>query len=275
MLICPKCAFDNELGRIFCHQCGTKLDLNQIKAPSRGGPSLKRRDAPLTAGKIFLRVAEVFLLLIVAWGVYLLCQVPDVKPIASTAADQTSAEKKRFALDRALDLRKPAVIQLSEAEVAAYLNRFGFEKPESKGFRISPTGLQVEFEQGVVVVSMLGQLELGSVIQKKIYVQYRGIPEISREQFTLRPIAAQFGGLPIHPRLLESTSAIQRYFSETFRNLQDDQKLLGRLTSMAAEPRRVTLRYDPSSGTTGAAPTAGSESPIAAPSYEQLTTPAK
>ena len=34
MLICPKCGNDNELGRIFCHQCGDRLDLSSIKPPS-------------------------------------------------------------------------------------------------------------------------------------------------------------------------------------------------------------------------------------------------
>lgn len=267
MLTCPKCGFDNELGRIFCHQCGTKLDLDKIKAPSRGGPSLKRRDAPLTAGKVFLRVAEVALLLIVVWGVYLLWQVPDTKPIVSTATDQASAEKKRLALERAMDLRKPAAIQLSEPEVAAYLNRLGFEKHDTKGFRVTPTSIQVEFEQGVIVVGMFAQFEIGSAIQKKIYVQYRGAPVIDHEQFSLRPVAAQFGDLPIHPQLLESTSAIQRYFAETFRNLDQEKRLLGQLTSVVAEPRRVTLRYEP------AGATAGSESPVVAPAAEPLAAP--
>jgi len=33
MILCGKCGYDNPLGRIFCGQCGDKLDLNQIAEP--------------------------------------------------------------------------------------------------------------------------------------------------------------------------------------------------------------------------------------------------
>lgn len=39
MLECPKCHYDNDLGRIFCAKCGEKLDISKIAPPS----SVKRR----------------------------------------------------------------------------------------------------------------------------------------------------------------------------------------------------------------------------------------
>ena len=42
MIECPKCHFSNELGRIFCHQCGSKLDLTKVKAPSEGARVRRR-----------------------------------------------------------------------------------------------------------------------------------------------------------------------------------------------------------------------------------------
>jgi hypothetical protein len=264
MLTCPKCGHDNELGRIFCHQCGTKLDLNQIKPPGRGGKKIQRRDTP-GVGRVFLRIVEVAALVAVIWTIFLACQVPDVRPVASTEQDQISVQKKRIALERAMDERKPATIQLSETELNAFVDRLGFEKGEGKGLRIVPSSLQIELEDGVVKLIMLGTLELGSAIQKKIYIQYRGVPVIEGGAMVFKPASAQFGGLPIHPRLLGSTGFIQRYFSEVFRNLQIEQQLLNRLTSIAVDARRVLLNYQP-------APPAPDTAtpPAAAPSAPQL-----
>lgn len=244
MLTCPKCNYDNELGRIFCHQCGTKLDLNQIKASGHGGKSLKRRDSP-SVGRIVLRVVEVAVVAVILWGTYLMWQVPDVKPVTSTAEDQSSAEKKRLTLERAIDQRKAATIQLSEAEANSYLERLGFEKGDDKSLRIAPTSIQIEFEQGAVGLVMLGQLEIGGAARKKIYLKCRGVVSVEHGELTFKPVAAVFGAVPIHPRILESTSFMQHHFSELIRNLQEERKLLGKLTAITVEPHRVLLTYEP------------------------------
>ena len=45
--VCPKCNYDNELGRIFCHSCGAKLDLTKIKPPTEGAKMRRRMKTPL------------------------------------------------------------------------------------------------------------------------------------------------------------------------------------------------------------------------------------
>ena len=64
MVICQKCGYDNELGRIFCHSCGTKLNLSEIKSVSQGGKSLARKKAG-GIGKTIGRMINIAILVVV------------------------------------------------------------------------------------------------------------------------------------------------------------------------------------------------------------------
>jgi len=74
MLTCSKCGYDNELGRIFCHSCGAKLDLSNIKSPSQGGAKLKRKGG--TGGKLVGRTIVILILVALIAVIYLAAQVP-------------------------------------------------------------------------------------------------------------------------------------------------------------------------------------------------------
>ena len=66
MLICPKCGYDNELGRIFCHSCGDKLDLSNIKPATAAEKKLrkaKRETANVTRWIVRLCIVGVVLLI--------------------------------------------------------------------------------------------------------------------------------------------------------------------------------------------------------------------
>src|SRR5664280_650014 len=98
MLTCSKCGYDNELGRIFCHSCGAKLDLSEIKSSSQGGAKLKKRSN--AGSKLLGRVIWVVILVALVVAVFLAAQVPSIRPIAPTNRDLLSADKKRFDFDQ-------------------------------------------------------------------------------------------------------------------------------------------------------------------------------
>jgi hypothetical protein len=245
MLACPKCGFDNELGRIFCHQCGTKLDLEQIKPTSRGGKKLTRGKESPGVSRIALRVFEVAVVALIVWSVFLLVQVPSVPRIASTEQDALSIERKRIALQRLIDQNKEASIQLSAGELNAFLGKLGFEKAEGKGVKITPNSLQIQLGANEITVIVIGNLEVGSSMKKEFYLSCTGVPTIEDRHFVFRPNGAAIGALPIHPQILDSTGSIQHYLSALFRNLSEERKLLDKLTSITVNKERVLLEYRP------------------------------
>src|SRR5579862_9728543 len=120
MVICSKCGYDNELGRIFCHSCGAKLNLSEIKSPSQGGKSLakkkKRKEGMIG------RLIQIVIVLAIVAVIILALQVPALRPISTSSEDLTSIDKKRFELD-GLNLQKsPRTIAVSETELNAFVD---------------------------------------------------------------------------------------------------------------------------------------------------------
>src|SRR5580704_13545867 len=107
MVICSKCGYDNELGRIFCHSCGAKLNLSEIKSPSQGGKSLAKKSAGTPAGRIVKRAINVVILVAIIAVFYLAAQVPPVRPISTANEDLNSADKKRMELDDLATQKQP------------------------------------------------------------------------------------------------------------------------------------------------------------------------
>jgi hypothetical protein len=255
MIACPKCGFDNELGRIFCHQCGTKLDLNQVKPPSQGGPKIRRR-RKWTPGSIVTRIVEVIVLAGLVWVIFLMSQVPDVKPIKSTNADLLGADNKRLELDQLVIHEKPGTIEVTEAELNAFIGSLSFGKPKGAGLEFVPASFQTKLDNGTVELIYVGDIKIGTAFTKRLYLNFTGVPVVEEHYFEFRPVAAYVGQLPIHPRLLDVTSFIQNAFGRILIKLDHERELLEKLNSITVKSGKAVLTYQPpqpAAGTSGKA----------------------
>ena len=127
MLNCTKCGFDNELGRIFCHQCGAKLDLDQIKPPSRGGKKIYRKGSMFSARRAIRIVIDLLVVGAVVGAIYLLAQVPAVRSMPTGPDVARPVSKKRVALETMIARHQAGSIDLGEVELNAYLDQFDLD----------------------------------------------------------------------------------------------------------------------------------------------------
>ncbi len=241
MLACPKCGHDNELGRIFCHKCGTKLDLSQIKPPGQGGKRLGGKKSG--GGGAVKWVIRLVILGGLAWGVYLMAQVPDMRKIDYSSADIRAFYQQLDALKVAEARKSPVSVQVNDSEIAAYMATFKTQEAEGRGIKVIPGKLQMELGEGVVTTIVVGRITVGSV-EKGLYISYTGVPEITDGHFQLRPVAAAIGALPIHPWILEHAGLIQSYFKQIYGGLQE-KELLENLTKITVRSGVATLEYQP------------------------------
>ena len=243
MLQCPKCGFNNELGRIFCHQCGNKLDIDKIK-PASEGARMRRRVA-IGAGRFFGIVIELVIAGALLMGIVLMCIVPDVRPVTPTNADLIAADTKRMDLDQLVSRRKPGKIEITEGEVNAFFHSLSFDKPKATGVELVPLTLRADFRDGSVVVSFLGELHFGQLVTKRVYLSMSGTPTITKGGFDLTPTAGRIGSLPLPAKFLELTDLFQKGFGKIFSQLDAERQSLDKLSSITVTPHHAVLNYEP------------------------------
>jgi hypothetical protein len=243
MLTCSKCGYDNELGRIFCHSCGAKLDLSNVKAPSQGGAKLKKKGG--TGSKLIGRTIVILILAILALGIYLAAQVPGLRPISTTNQDLRSADQKRFDLDQLATRNAAQQITLTEGEVNAFIGTLGFKTGEGKAILVTPTNLQVELGDGVVKAVFLGKLSIANAFNKGIYLSLTGTPTIEGHHFVFKPVTGAIGSLPVSPWIIERTGLLKDYFATLFAGQSKETQILDSLKSISVTPQQVVLSYDP------------------------------
>ena len=244
MIVCSKCGYDNELGRIFCHSCGAKLDLSEMKAPSQGGPKLKKRSN--SGSKLLGRTVGIVILLALIAVIYLAAQVPSVRPISTTDLDARSAEKKRFDLDQIKARTTPQQISVTEAELNAFIDTLGFKKGKGKGTLVTPANLQLELGDGVVKADFVGKLSVGTVFTKGLYLSLTGTPTIEDGHFVFKPVAGAVGALPVHPWIIEQTGFLENYFQQLFAS---QKQVFDSLKSISVTPQEAVLKYEPPAAT--------------------------
>ncbi len=245
MLPCPKCGHDNELGRIFCHQCGTKLDLSQIKAPGHGGKRLGRRRGGV--GDSLRWIVRLVIIGVLVWGVYLMAQVPEVRTIEHGSADLKTFYQRLDLLKQGLAQKQPVSVNFTEPQIAAHMTSFKTEEAEGRGVKVVPSKLQIELGDGVVTSIIVGRITLGSSVEKELYIRYTGVPQAGNGSFSVSPVSASIGNLPIHPLILKHTSLVQSYFKQIYGGLEEKQ-LLDSLTAVTVSQGVASLAYQPGPG---------------------------
>jgi hypothetical protein len=242
MLNCQKCGYDNELGRIFCHQCGAKLDLDAIKPVSRGGKALrpKGRHSML---KWIRRIVELMILGVLLFAVYLMLQAP-AAPAKPGETDAAAADKKWLALEKLVNGRKASHLEISPAEAKAFLAGLTFEKSDMKwGF--VPERVWIEFKPGFVELHILATMRLGGSLEKKVYLRYTGVPKIQDGRFVFEPKEGRVGQLNWPLDVVKALGFHQRIFSEVFVRLTTERDVLSQLDRIEARADRVIVYYQP------------------------------
>ena len=242
MLLCPKCGYDNELGRIFCHQCGQKLDLDAIKPPSRGGKSLKKKS--YTTLWVWLwRLVALAVVGAVGWVLYLIFQLPPV-PATPSDAEIRAADKKWMALEKLTMKRKPDVIEVTPAELKAFLAGLQFEK-KNIPWGIVPSQLWADPQAGGVNVSILGMMKFGGFFERQIYLSYTVAPKLGDGKLAFEPLEGTVGSLKWPLPVVKGLGFHQQIFGQVFGRLKMEQTTLAEFNAIELQKDRIVFQFQP------------------------------
>ena len=231
MLVCPKCGYDNPPGCIFCHSCGDKLDLSQVKAPTAAEKS--RRQIKLDVGHAVRVISKLSIFGVVVLGGVLICLTPSVVPVVPTSGELIASGAKRIDLEKLVKYRQAGQVIVTEAELNTFLNRHLPAKPTGQGVEVIPVALRASFSTGTVKIEFLGTAHFGTFFDKNFYLSYAGQPVVTGGQFMFQPTGGWLGKLPIHPKILSMTPWIESYFAQLINGLTEEKMLLDKLTDIA------------------------------------------
>lgn len=241
MLTCPKCGHNNELGRVFCHQCGQKLDLNQIQAPGK----IRRPRSSWTVGRILGLGIRLVILGVLIWGIYLAFQVPAPPDQTTLNVDLVSFYRKRDAMENAIQRQRPSEITFTEAEVNAFLQSLKLEQPSGRGVVVTVTKLWLWLDAQGATAQVWGKISLGERWEKKLALRYKVRPRVAEGRLEFEPVEGQIGSLPVPRWVLRHTPFMERWFAQVFGQLEEEKRLLNASSAVETGQHVLRVKYQP------------------------------
>lgn len=184
-LECRRCGQKNEINRVFCSKCGTKLDMSQLI-------SGKPRRSPFQVVMAGIR----FLVLVAIVGAVSLMLWP-VAPSSprGTAAEAALVEQRIEAMARSVEFGRFVVEVFSDGEVNAYLAdvlKKDAKAGKSDGYRVGIEDIRLSFSSTDFVVLVLAKW--GPVA---LSYEITGLPELGEQGFSVQVKKARLGHLPM------------------------------------------------------------------------------
>jgi hypothetical protein len=233
-LKCPRCGHLNSLGRMFCTQCGEKLEVNASSVKSGTTGEVVRS----TIGRIVRWVVGLLILV---------CIIQIIRPVRPGGAEggpqdaQRMAQKIRILSGAAHDGRA-ANLELEEAQINAYLeaarNR---NKDPKKGGLLQLEKVNIDLLPNRVLttaMTKLGPITLTYEVESTLVVKDR--------LMDCRIKRVRLGRMPMPPPL---SGMLARKVSAIFREMDQERRLLQQLDEFTVAQDKAVAKL---TGRTGA-----------------------
>ncbi len=243
-LLCKECKYENEPERVYCHNCGAKLDRSLLPpeaVPTRRDPAdLQRQVQKLmkpTSVRLVQRVKHfAFSLLLGAVFAALIvaarppADVPTLTEVQLDNARQIDAE-----LQTLIDARVARTVAYTEDEVNAYLK--GSIRPKKN----QDTVIGLKFEQLFVRFrdgNVCGVTERMSLMDYPLFISTEHRVAIRGGKLITEPVGARLGRLPLPAVAVKPLEAL---YAPAQAAARSDRKLLEQLGGIAIRKGQVQL----------------------------------
>src|SRR5256714_9022489 len=240
-LTCPECRRENEAERIYCHDCGGRLDRSvlanrktvkietaeDLHKRMRGMFSQRRVKARLA----FFKTAKVILAACVAAALVEILIPPDVPPAVKA---ETLPPQINLKLETLTESRQPQTMQFSEDDVNTYVGNLLKHKKEKLehpllGFERAILG----FSEGNCRVTMER-----SIFGYSIFTSGDYDVQVKDGKITAAPKSAAIGRMPIHPSVLPFAGFL---FSDAVAVMDREHKLLNKVGLIQLHDKMVEV----------------------------------
>jgi hypothetical protein len=238
-LVCPECQRQNEPERIYCHDCGARLDRSALakvvpktEDPKQTQRRLKQMLDPRRL-KIRLMFFHISKLILGAFALAALIQMlrqPDNVP---ERLKNIELQQLNLELEKAVTNHSPTPLQFSDEQVNAFLTNVAKNKRSILNKFLKFERAFVNFDEGVCQVtverSLLG-FSVFHAISNKVTLQDGKLIASTN--------AGRIGRMPIHPEIMKYGDIL---FRDLWAALDAERKLVLKLGAIEFHPKTVIL----------------------------------
>jgi hypothetical protein len=242
-LICPECRRENEAERIYCHDCGARLDRTAL---AKGAP--KGEDAKETQRRLrtmldpqrakmrlmFFKVSKLILGAAAAAAIIQMLLPPDVPPRVKTGEFPPQIN---LDLENAATNHNPAPLPYTEAQVNAYLGS------ALKGRQAALNNI-LQFERAIVAFDE-GSCRITaerSLFGFSFFTTTSAKVALKDGALNASNLGGHIGRLPIHPLLMKYADVI---FADLWAALDRERKSVAKMSAIEFHPQAVVLTPKP------------------------------
>ena len=238
-LPCEQCNYENEPERVYCHNCGAKLDRSLLpkgdEKKQEAPEQARKRIAKMTNPKGNLLWRELKTLFktviyaVLAAAIILLVQKPEGVPDPKGESTMRLVSSDMM---EAMESPAPRPLSFTEAEVNQYLKQM-LKAKEGAIPGVQFVRAFVNLRPGVIRIS-----SENSTWGYPVYsgVEYR--LEVKDGKFTSTVVGGNFGRLSVDPQLMQYADYA---FQSLWGALQRERKQMDRMLSIKVEDKRVDL----------------------------------
>jgi hypothetical protein len=242
-LVCPECRRENEPERIYCHDCGARLDRTALAKVAPKGEDVKatqrRLKSMLDPGRVkmrlmFFKVSKIILGAFATAAIVQMLLPPDVPPPAKSG---------EFPPQINLDLENAALnhgappLRYTDAQVNAFLG----SALKSRGAALSKW-LQFErafvnFDENVCRVTVAR-----SLFGFSFYTAISNNVTLTNGALKASNNGGTIGRLPVHPALMKYADPV---FADLWAALDREKKSVSKMSAIEFHPQLVVLTPKP------------------------------
>jgi hypothetical protein len=235
-LVCAECRHENEAERIYCHNCGERLDRSAVVAQKKQhdpqeahrrlqkmlGPPNKARQNFFAVSKLALAAAVVAALVEIALP-------PELPAPTKTAPTQVDLD-----LESAASYQKAGPLEYSQDQINAYLAyRLTSKKKALNKPLLDFVRATASFREGACTIAMERSLFGYSLFSQTSYRVDTGAGKISATN-----VGGWIGRLPVHPAIMRFGDII---FADLWSALDRERKLVGKMGAVNFHDGSVTI----------------------------------
>jgi len=238
-LTCGQCGFVNEAERVYCHNCGSKLDRSLLPvhdekgedSPAKARKRISKMTNPKT-GLVFQEIKtflKVEISAVIVAALYLIAQKPDGVPELKKASILRMINSDMM---EAMQSPRPSLVSFTEDDVNQHL------KKTVKARDTVVPGVEVSRVYAIFTPGVIRMGTENSVFGYPIYTEIAFHVEVKAGKFTTAIVGGNLGLLAVDPRLMQYGDLL---FQGTWEGLKRERAQMDKMERVDVKKGEISL----------------------------------